>query len=308
MPPAPFLTKADALVLENLLQDVSSPQVVTARKREKGTTATTDETTIKKLDSLNDETSDNFETTVFSSWDPEHYSKLPKPLNDYLLQPYIRWAQGVVRKPTDVIFVTHILIYLFTVVPSAIYLYCNFTWLHGVAHWLMVSYYAGPFTLLLHNHIHGNGLLSNGWAWLDQTFPYVLEPMMGHTWDSYWAHHCKMHHVEGNGPDDLSSTIRYQRDELTEFLRYWARFFFLIWIELPLYFYRTGKTQLAISSFFKEQAAYALIYGMAYWQWRPTLFVLALPFVIMRIALMVGNYAQHAIGCSSEFQNNEHIY
>jgi len=130
---------------------------------------------------------------------------------------------------------------------------------------------------------------------LDHTFPYVLEPMMGHTWDSYWAHHCKMHHVEGNGPDDLSSTIRYQRDELTEFLRYWARFFFLIWIELPLYFYRTGKTQLAIGSFFKEQAAYALIYGMAYWQWRPTLFVLALPFVVMRIALMVGNYAQHAI-------------
>lgn len=44
-----------------------------------------------------------------------------------------------------------------------------------------------------------SGILNSSWAWLDKAFPYVLEPLMGHTWDSYYYHHVKHHHVEGNG-------------------------------------------------------------------------------------------------------------
>ena len=42
-----------------------------------------------------------------------------------------------------------------------------------------------------------------------------------------------MHHAEDNMREDLSSTIRFQRDSFLHFLVYFSRFFFLASIELP---------------------------------------------------------------------------
>ena len=118
---------------------------------------------------------------------------------------------------------------------------------------------------------------------------------MGHTWDSYYYHHVKHHHVEGNGPADLSSTIRYQRDSLRHFLHYWARFMFLIWAELPLYFARKGKPALAAKAFASELASYAFFY--AAWRAHPpaATCVFLIPFGLLRVGLMVGNWGQHAL-------------
>ncbi|KAI5806097.1 fatty acid desaturase-domain-containing protein, partial [Geopyxis carbonaria] len=150
---------------------------------------------------------------------------------------------------------------------------------------------------MLHNHNHNGGVLTRRgpWAVFDKLFPYVLEPLMGHTWDSYYNHHVKHHHVEANGPGDLSSTIRYQRDELTHFLHYLGRFLFLVWIELPIYFWTHRKRAMAVRAFLTELSAYAFIVLMARWQLRPTIFVLMLPLLQMRIAMMVGNWGQHAL-------------
>lgn len=46
----------------------------------------------------------------------------------------------------------------------------------------------GSYTLLLHNHIHQNGLLKKDLSFLDRAFPYVTSPLMGHTWHSYYYH------------------------------------------------------------------------------------------------------------------------
>ena len=219
---------------------------------------------------------------------------LVQQLDRHLLQPYIARASGIVRRPTDVVFLTHIILYLTTSVPSAIYLYYSFSWLHAVCHWLMQAWFCGPFTLMLHNHIHNNGILAKKYAWFDKTFPYILEPLMGHTWDSYYYHHVKHHHVESNGPDDLSSTIRYQRDELKDFLMYVGRFLGFIWIELPLYFLRTGKRTVAAKCFFSEITSYMAIFLLARFDFCPTLFVFLIPLLQMRIAMMVGNWGQHA--------------
>ncbi|KAA8569348.1 hypothetical protein EYC84_001000 [Monilinia fructicola] len=229
------------------------------------------------LEALNDENNERFEPTVFTSWDQEDLERLP------------------VRRPTDVVFLTHIILYLTTSVPSAIILYNRFSLLHGFCHWIMQALYCGPFTLMLHNHIHNNGVLVKKYAWLDKTFPYILEPLMGHTLHSYYYHHIKCHHVEGNGPDDLSSTLRYQRDDIVDFLKYWGRFMFFIWLELPLYFFRTKKTKLACEVLFWEVGSYVGMYVMAKLNFWPTLFVLLLPFLQMRIGLMVGNWGQHAL-------------
>lgn len=191
---------------------------------------------------------------------------------------------------------THLLLYFTTSLPSAILLFGRFHWAHGVLHWIMQTYYVGTYTLMMHQHIHMGGILDARFWWLDNLFPYVTNPLMGHTWNSYYYHHVKHHHVEGNGPEDLSSTIRYQRDELADFLCYVGRFFLFIWLELPLYFLRKRKRYLALKATFWESLNFAAIYVLwKFVSWKATLFVFILPLVQLRIGLMVGNWGQHAL-------------
>lgn len=278
-PMNPQLLQPDKIVLQNLLQDI---------RINKKSTEQDVQSSMRALDELHDE------PTVFTNWDMKD---LPsgEGFRARLLQSYILWAQGIIRNPVDVVFLTHIILYLSTSVPSALFLYSHFTWIHAVMHVVLQVSYCGSFTLMLHNHIHNNGLLKRRYAWFDNTWPYILEPLMGHTWDSYYYHHVKHHHVEGNGPEDLSTTIRYQRDEVTEFLKYVGRFIAFIWIELPLYFFRKRKPALAVKCAASELASMLFIYVMACKNFYPTLFVLIIPFFLMRIGLMVGNYGQHAL-------------
>ena len=284
----PLLLKSDLIVLQNLLQDITRNSERDNPDPADVSEAHNDEFSMRALDEVNDQ------TTVFTSWD---LKDLPagKSFKAEILREYITWAQGIVRNPVDVVFLTHIILYLSTSLPSAAYLYYHFTWAHGIFHCLLQLSYCGSFTLMLHNHIHNNGLLKKKYAWFDNTWPYLLEPLMGHTWDSYYYHHVKHHHVEGNGPEDLSSTIRYQRDELSHFLMYVGRFVAFIWIELPLYFLRKRKRGLALKAAASEMAAYLFIYHAARRNFYPTLFVLMIPLLLMRIGLMVGNYGQHAL-------------
>ena len=223
-------------------------------------------------------------------------AKLPSILKR-LLQAYIATARQIVRVETDVVMLTHLILYFTTSVPSALYLFGpgNFTWVHGILHWIMQSYYVGTYTLMMHQHIHMGGILKKSFWWFDGLFPYITNPLMGHTWNSYYYHHVKHHHVEGNGPGDLSSTIRYQRDELIDFLCYVGRFFFFIWAELPLYFWRKGKFGMAAKAAFWELGNYLVVALLwHYVNWRATLCVFGLPLLQLRVGLMVGNWGQHA--------------
>lgn len=283
----PSLTYPDIVVWKNLIGDIDETHKASPRSLKSD-----DECTKQLLNNLNNPKTQEFQPTVFTSWDQ---SDISPTLETYLIKPYTEWAKGIVRRPTDVVFLTHILIYLVTSLSSAIRLYLHFNWAHAVLHWVMTGYYCGAFTLMLHNHIHNNGVLASNYSTFDSVWPYVLEPLMGHTWDSYFYHHVKHHHVENNGPGDLSSTIRFQRDNLLHFLCYVGRFLFLVWLELPLYFYRKGKLSLAIRSATSESASYAFIYFMAKQNLRATIFVLLIPLLQMRIGMMVGNWGQHAL-------------
>ena len=284
----PLLLKSDLIVLQNLLQDIRDRDGRKSQDPTDSFATYNDQSSMRALDEAHDE------TTVFTSWDLQN---LPtgKGFRAEILHIYITWAQGIVRNPVDVVFLTHIILYFGTSVPSAAFSFYHFTWAHAIFHCLLQLSYCGSFTLMLHNHIHNNGLLKKKYAWFDHTWPYILEPLMGHTWDSYYYHHVKHHHVEGNGPDDLSSTIRYQRDDLSHFLMYVGRFIAFIWIELPLYFLRKRKPGLAFKAAASEIATYLFIYFAARKSFYPTLFVLIIPLFLMRIGLMVGNYGQHAL-------------
>ena len=257
-----------------------------------------DEGVLAQLRAWNDPTHADFEPTVFSSWDLRDLSARLHPfIYRNLLLPYVGWARKVARHEVDVVMVTHLILYFATSVPSAAWLFYRFTYLHGVLHFAMQFHYMGTYTLMMHQHIHGGGVLTKQRAWaraLDLLFPYLTDPLMGHTWNTYFYHHVKHHHVEGNGPDDLSSTVRYQRDSLWDFLQYVGRFFFFIWLDLPLYFLRKNRPAVALRAAGWELANYAAL--LALFRLRPdaTLFVFLLPLGLLRLGLMVGNWGQHA--------------
>ncbi|KAJ5096483.1 hypothetical protein NUU61_005839 [Penicillium alfredii] len=290
----PQLTLPDQLVIETFLQDPSLKSKPSAQPLE-GTLST--EETIQKLHSLNNDSHPDFDPTVFQFWDtPLLKSKLPKVIQRYILQPYIVWGQSIVRFKTDVVMLTHLLLYFTTLVPSAALLYYRFSWLHGVFHWAMQLWFCGAFTLMKHQHIHMNGVLAPSYWLVDTLFPYLLDPMLGHTWNSYFYHHIKHHHVEGNGENDLSTTMFYDRDSVFDFARYVGRFVFFIWLELPLYFWSKGQLKYAFKAAFWELSNYASLYLLYnYVNSHATLFVFILPLVVMRFGLMVGNWGQHAL-------------
>jgi hypothetical protein len=216
---------------------------------------------------------------------------------EHVVVPYIAFAKKVVRHETDVLMLTHLIMYFTTSVPSAIWLFYRFTYLHGIIHFAMQFWYVGAYTLLRHQHIHQRGVLTKDQPLVclfDNLFPYITDPLMGHTWNSYYYHHVKHHHVEGNGPEDLSSTIRYQRDDILHFLHYVGRFFFLVWFDLPLYFLRKGRTVNAAKTAFWELSNYAFLYTLYRLNGRAATFAFLLPLLIMRLGLMVGNWGQHA--------------
>lgn len=313
----PNLPEADLIVLKHLHHDIanfeatnsSSPSEkedtngpTTRRKPHAPAAAdsSNEEAIISQLDALNDPSNTSFEPTVFVTFDMGHLrTKLHPYIYKHILVPYIAFARKIVRVDTDVVMLTHLFLYFSTSVPSAILLYRHFTYLHGILHWIMQSYYVGTYTLMMHQHIHMGGILTKSNPIIhafDVLFPYITNPLLGHTWNSYYYHHIKHHHVEGNGPDDLSSTIRYQRDSILDFAHYVLRFMFLVWIELPLYFFRHGKYSLGLKAFFWEVSTYISIAALyRYVDARATVFVFLLPLCMLRIGLMVGNWGQHAL-------------
>jgi phosphoinositide-3-kinase regulatory subunit 4 len=269
-----------------------SPDSTSLRQRSKS--SYDDEIAIKTMEAWNNPKDEAFEPTVVVSWDLQDL-KFSVSIDQYLLQPYIRWAQTIVRTETDVLMLTHLLLYFTTSVPSALYLYYSFSWLHGILHLAMQGYFIGTYTLMMHQHIHMNGILNKKYAWFDMAFPYITDPLMGHTWNSYFYHHIKHHHVEANGPDDLSSTLRFQRDDLLSFLHYVGRFFFLIWFDLPRYFLRKRKRMMALKVAIFELGDYAAMCYLASLNPRATFFVFIAEFLAVRVGLMVGNWGQHAL-------------
>lgn len=244
----------------------------------------------KKLQSL-----DSVPTVMNShDFEPVSSSQGKASLSSRLLRCYISVAQGIVRHNADVVMLTHLVLYFATSVPSAVLLFYHFTWPHAIVHLLMQLWYMPAYNLLMHQHIHQRGLLQPAFGSFDELFPYVLGPLMGHTWNSYYFHHVKHHHVEGNGPRDLSSTLRYRRDSAAHFAHYFAAFFLGTWVRLPLYFARRRQWANAARMFAWETASMALIAASVAARPRPAVFALLLPCMLLRLGLMLGNWGQHA--------------
>ncbi|KAK3330050.1 hypothetical protein B0H66DRAFT_572268 [Apodospora peruviana] len=170
-------------------------------------------------------------TTIRSSLNPFVYNNI--------MRSYIRFALSVVRHDSDVLMLTHIILYSDTLVPRT-----------------ASSTADTPSSITF--------------------FPYIIGPLMGQTWHSFYYHH-KMHHREGNGPNDLSSTMRYRRDSIWYFTCY-----FLLFLS------RAGAP-----SIFSRRESFL----------PAAVFAFVLPALVLRLWLMMAIWDQHAFIDRDELSN-----
>jgi fatty acid desaturase len=197
--------------------------------------------------------------------------------------------------PRDAPFLRLIAFESLAVIPLAIALLT----LGQVPWWLYLVYLVVMFStfdrfiLMLHCTSHRR-LFKRRFGGLNGYVPRVLAPFFGQTPNTYYAHHVGMHHPENNLKDDISSTMRYERDSVIDFLRYLARFLFGIMPDLTRYMISRNRKRIMVNMLSGEIGWMALSIALMFVNPIATLVVFVLPYVVSRCLMMAGNWAQHA--------------
>jgi len=212
-----------------------------------------------------------------------------------MLQAFDRAVTPLLNDPRDTVFVRFMAACsLMLVLAGGLFYLGTFpVWL-GLGYLALWGFaFVDRFTLMLHCTSH-RPLFKKRFGPMNQIIPWVLCPFFGQSPETYFAHHMGMHHVEGNLPGDLSSTMKYQRDSLVHWLRYFLRFFFFCAIELPIYHVKKHHPKLARRTVIGEYSFLLACAAGLYLRPLPTLFVFVIPFVLIRFLMMAGNWGQHA--------------
>lgn len=224
--------------------------------------------------------SDHFDPTVFVAWDL-HLVNLPACL-------IAGWCNliSVVRTETDVVMLMNLIIYFTTSVPSMLYLYYRFSCYHGFCigwcnpttsaptpSWFSQVHLVWSYLPLYHGSIYGTHvelvLLSSC-----KTSPYWTR----------WARWSLVH-------DSLST----RRSSFTFFIT-WADSSFSFGSVYHFNFKRKKKTFLALKTVESELPNYLMLYLLtSRANLYATIYTFLLPFLLLRLSLMAGNWCQHAL-------------
>lgn len=229
--------------------------------------------------------------------DPTYTPKTHSPTDRFFLQ--------FIRDERDLPFVYLTLKVSVTIIPLAVILY-----LPGITGWWWIGaavlyhvfntiLFKGPFGLMLHCTSH-RPFFKKKYGFLNHYLPWVLAPLFGHSPETYFTHHIGMHHPENNLEEDESSTMPYQRDSAVDFAKYFGSFFFLGMFQLSAYFIRKNRKKLLLKTVRGEVLFILFCIGMSLINWKATLVVFILPFIIFRLIAMVGNWTQHAFVDASD--------
>lgn len=200
-----------------------------------------------------------------------------------------------VRDERDLPFVALALKLSLIFVPLAVLILIpsTFSWWLSAAYWALYLWFLGPFVLMLHNTSH-RILFKREYDIGNKYIPWVVGFFFGQTPETYFAHHMGMHHREGNLHDDLSSTMKYRRDNFLHFLHYYLNFLFFGLGQLALYFFRSGRKKMATRLLFGEFVYLAVGATVTYFHWQAGVTLFVVPLVVTRFLLMAGNWTQHA--------------
>lgn len=217
--------------------------------------------------------------------------------------------KNIIKDQRDMPFIKQILLTSFFFIPLWAFLFFSKTEniFFALIYWATFIFFLGPHLLMLHNICHRSPWkkkYKNLMNFYLECFGILfgLPPLL------YFHHHIKMHHKEGNGPDDLSSTEKFQRDSFFGWLRYFARFIFLLPIELPLYFFKRGRKDYGFKVTFAFISFYSLLVIAYTFNPTGTILFLIIPTLICWFGLMAGNWTQHAFVStedpSCDYQNS----
>lgn len=215
------------------------------------------------------------------------------------------WAKTL-NDPRDVIFINLSLTMALTVWPAAIFLFtrAESIWLWAIPYWVGIGVlYMDRFILMLHCTSHRT-LFNRKFRVLNFAIPWLIGPFVGETPESYFVHHMGMHHKEGNLEEDLSSTMPYERDRLSNWIRYWGRFMVFGLPELFLYHRAKGRGKMIERLLLGEGAFWAICALLCFLNWQATLIVFVIPVIIIRTLMMAGNWGQHAFVDPDEPNND----
>lgn len=196
----------------------------------------------------------------------------------------------------DMAFVFLALKITFIVIPAAIILFLipGLHWAWYIAYLLiLLILFLGPYVLMLHNVCHRK-LFKKKYEVLNKYIPWVLGIFFGQTPDTYFYHHVIMHHPENNEPDDLSSTMKYKRDNVSAFLRYLGSFYVTGVLDLAMYYKHRQKGKYAFRVIRGEVFFILLAVSLCFFNLMAAITVFILPLLFIRFAMMAGNWAQHA--------------
>lgn len=209
-----------------------------------------------------------------------------------------RWFLHRIRDERDLPFLYLILKVLFGMIPLAILLYMPFingwVWAAIAVVYLYLNNvaYKGPFGLMMHCSTH-RPLFKAEYGWMNRIIPWFMAPFFGQSPETYRAHHIGMHHAEGNLEEDRSSTMHYQRDKASEFIRYYLTFLFTGIPTLMMYLASKDRNKLMMGAILGEALFVLFCVAMCFVDWKATLVVFMLPLLIFRLIAMVGNWVQH---------------
>ncbi len=170
----------------------------------------------------------------------------------------------------------------------------QYFWYAAPIYWVIVAFgVLDRFILMLHCTSHRT-LFKKERAWMNQIIPWVIGPFMGESPETYFAHHMGMHHPENNLPEDLSSTMKYQRDSLAGWLTYYVDFLFFGLARLVGYHKRKHNPKLFLRTILGEGSFLLVAGALCMVNWRASMAVFLIPLVIVRFLMMAGNWGQHA--------------
>lgn len=203
-----------------------------------------------------------------------------------------RKLESMLYEPRDAVFARLALKNLLIIAPLQIALYVWFSWWLAAAVWVVqIAWMAPPCILMLHNTMHRPFFKSP--RWLNKAVPFTMSLLFGIP-TGYMEHHVGMHHAENNLRNDLSSTMKYQRDSFLHWLMYVGRFLALIHIELPQYFLKKNRPAMAWRPLKAEAVVIGLMIALSFVNWQATVAAFVVPYFFMRFAMMWGNWGQHA--------------
>ncbi|MGZ4034534.1 MAG: fatty acid desaturase, partial [Bacteroidia bacterium] len=206
----------------------------------------------------------------------------------------------------DMAFIRLCALICLTTIPFAIYLFIpgNFHW------WLILIYYGynfgfitGSFILMLHLTSH-RPLFKKEYKFMNNFIPWVIGPFFGETPESYFAHHLGMHHAENNMPEDLSSTMKFQRDSFKDFMKYYFDFIIFGIVGLAKYLKRKNRMLIRKKFLFGEISFWVVAIALLFFNFKATLFVFVIPVFVVRFLMMAGNWGQHAFVDKNNPKNN----